>query len=1819
MKKFVRGRVGRAISSLLMALLLLPCLTLSLSTIGQAANNGRQDIILLPLNTSVGNAPDNLSGRILQELQILLAGQVGVQVNELTPNSPIIIRAKEQLGEDAKELMDQYNLAVDPTTKPGDRIKAAGYLVDKLGVDAVVYGTIDQYEFTSDPDPKQSLIHLTATKVTLDKSAEPVASLIIAVGKSHSRLNDKSPRELHDQEAITDVADNLSAQVTGRMIKPATQTPAVITGGKKSPGGGNSLLMILGLALIGAAIGAGSGGSHGSSPSTPATTTPPSAPSNLIITEEKATAQGFQYYTGFPVLTWTASTTSAVAEYDVYRQDTASVQSRLEQSVTYAGNKLPVSRGNGGRSTRSRTMTVSRVPVAGGATLVKKLYGHNATTWTDNTLSQSDNGKRYTYNILAVAYAGANGTKPLSSDFNLCTANWTVNINQPGTVTGLTAQLNSANVDLAWTAPSTFANGSSIILPGTFEVYASSALPQGTTSQTPAQVLGSSSLFKFVSSVVWSANMTDYTFEDTNAPENATVSYVIVAKDANGHFATTGNYPVAQIPTPIKQGIQVTTDQAQLSVVDQQNPQTALNSTYSPSAKITAKVIKNGQPLPGQEVTFTSSDVTGTIDTTNAQTTTDDNGEAWITYWGGYKPGQVTITATSKIPSGTGQTTLTGNVPITMFAGKPSQLTLLLSKITASSGSGTVAVKDANGNPIQGVKVKLSVLPTQFTLSPTEVTTDANGVNTFTIYTNGQTGEADVTAQVDGVSPQTQPIQFMEQANPVLVSGNTRVSMGSTTNYTMLLKDKTWQPLMNAAVKATITGGSFSSTSPDVKQTTLTTSGTGQLSFSFTAPSLLGDITLQFFDAQLNQIGKDFVITVAIPGPATLTANPVSSSEVDLTWSAVANANTYEIQRGPDGTTWPDPPIQVNTTSYADKQLAPGTQYFYQVRANTDAGNSDWSVVKSALTLPDKPNIPTATVKSSMEIDLTWNAIAGVTGYRIMREDMSLANPTFIQIPGTLPSTQTSYQDTNLKPNTTYRYEVAAVNDSGTSTSDYVQATTWSSIPVTAIKNTLQYQRIYFSEADNDQIAVITSQSANPTPVKTQITITGTGAGNVPAASETVTISTDKGTFEATSSNQTLSTDMKKITGTLDAAGNIVVLFKGRPQQVGGNPNSGLTLPDPSGNELGAPSIYLTNQGHTFDLKASGTVPVLVGPPRYISLNVPAAPVFNDPNAAVPTTITAAVTDMAHQAVMPNMPIWVVQSFSQYQPSSDPYQYDYNGAVGPANILTAEPVTDATGMITTSFTSNHSGLYTVNCFALNKNYTLPQYSALIDQINAAGITASDIVNIKPALITADGSTPVNGKGNVLAMNYVYNDRWQIIDTSPSRIDNGGLMVSHVSFRGFDVDNKPVLPGTPFKISADILCALGVPVATSRLELANKTPVDQNMMLTFGDHSIGDIYSRGTGVVGTVRLTFDNTASSTMRTYSIPNVVTHYGPALSSATVSVTQVPASMLIAGSDQMNNVQAHKQLPLTITVTRQANNFPDGYVVMLRDENGSVVTNNVTQVGILQNGQVNLIYSSPLNGASSALHNISVDIIGEEDTQHAEKVLPVLKPVTNMPLVAMVVRPSIALVTPNDMNITQLATNDTFSVSGIVYDDTGYPVFDGYTIKYRLVSAGGSMIPTVVIPDSITDINGLVTSAAFNTGGIVSKYKVELYCKDIFGSEYVLGDSGEFHIGLEAPSLTVLTQNTTATTITVKIDDSKNSPSEVQDYDLQYQPAAGTWTSAVPAPLAGTTTYIINGTGNGLTTKTSYSLRIRAHTIGTDGKDIYSAWSQIVTATTQ
>jgi chitodextrinase len=196
--------------------------------------------------------------------------------------------------------------------------------------------------------------------------------------------------------------------------------------------------------------------------------------------------------------------------------------------------------------------------------------------------------------------------------------------------------------------------------------------------------------------------------------------------------------------------------------------------------------------------------------------------------------------------------------------------------------------------------------------------------------------------------------------------------------------------------------------------------------------------------------------TTAPTAPTGLSASAVSSTQINLSWTAATDnvgVTGYNVYRG--GTLIA---TLGAVTTFQNTGLTASTTYSYTVRAFDAAGNvSALSSSASATTqaVPDTtaPSVPTglsATAVSSTQINLSWTAATdnvGVTGYNVYR------GGTLIATLGAV----TTFQNTGLAASTTYSYtvrafdaagNVSALSSSATATTQAVPDTTAPSTPV---------------------------------------------------------------------------------------------------------------------------------------------------------------------------------------------------------------------------------------------------------------------------------------------------------------------------------------------------------------------------------------------------------------------------------------------------------------------------------------------------------------------------------------------------------------------------------------------------------------------------------------------------------------------------------------------------------------------------------------------------------------------------------------------------
>src|SRR6185503_11808571 len=184
--------------------------------------------------------------------------------------------------------------------------------------------------------------------------------------------------------------------------------------------------------------------------------------------------------------------------------------------------------------------------------------------------------------------------------------------------------------------------------------------------------------------------------------------------------------------------------------------------------------------------------------------------------------------------------------------------------------------------------------------------------------------------------------------------------------------------------------------------------------------------------------------TTAPTDPSGLQATPVSSTRIDLSWTASTDAsgiNQYRIERcqGPSCTNFAEvATVPGNQTTFQNTGLTASTSYTYRVKAEDNAtpthNQSGYSNQSTATTLtppdatpPTDPSNLQASAVSSTQIDLSWQAstdTSGINLYRIERcQGSSCGN--FVEV-ATVPGNQTTFSNTSLGASTSYTYRVRA-------------------------------------------------------------------------------------------------------------------------------------------------------------------------------------------------------------------------------------------------------------------------------------------------------------------------------------------------------------------------------------------------------------------------------------------------------------------------------------------------------------------------------------------------------------------------------------------------------------------------------------------------------------------------------------------------------------------------------------------------------------------------------------------------------------------------
>jgi hypothetical protein len=302
--------------------------------------------------------------------------------------------------------------------------------------------------------------------------------------------------------------------------------------------------------------------------------------------------------------------------------------------------------------------------------------------------------------------------------------------------------------------------------------------------------------------------------------------------------------------------------------------------------------------------------------------------------------------------------------------------------------------------------------------TPTGLTATVNSSSQITVTWSSVSNATGYDLQVDGTT-------VSSVTSPYVHSG---LAASSTHSYSVRAKNSAGTSAFSATVSAT------------TQSTTSYPAWAPGVAYKVGDGVSYGGVNYTCLQAHTSQVGWEPPSAPALwqvaSGTPTVPATPTglaatanSSSQITVTWNAVSNATGYDLQV--DGAT-----VSSVTSPYVHSGLAASSTHTYAVRAKNSAGSSAFSSAVSATTqatatIPAVPTGLTATVNSSSQITVTWNAVSNATGYDLSVDGTTVSNAT------------SPYVHSGLAASSSHSYAVRAKNSAGTSAfSGTVSATT---------------------------------------------------------------------------------------------------------------------------------------------------------------------------------------------------------------------------------------------------------------------------------------------------------------------------------------------------------------------------------------------------------------------------------------------------------------------------------------------------------------------------------------------------------------------------------------------------------------------------------------------------------------------------------------------------------------------------------------------------------------------------------------------------------
>ena len=212
---------------------------------------------------------------------------------------------------------------------------------------------------------------------------------------------------------------------------------------------------------------------------------------------------------------------------------------------------------------------------------------------------------------------------------------------------------------------------------------------------------------------------------------------------------------------------------------------------------------------------------------------------------------------------------------------------------------------------------------------------------------------------------------------------------------------------------------------PDLA-TDLDTTVPGDYTYTYTVTDLAGNT---------DTLTRTVTVSVSPTEPPALRAAGITSTTIDLEWDAQTGAVQYDLYRDDTRIT------TTSDTSYPDTGLSPETTYTYRIHAvrsfvgvGSAFGNLDVTTTATP-TLPETPALVLGAVTDT-SIEITWGAVTNAFSYTLRRIVAGVTDNEEV-----LPGRLLTFTDTDVTPDTEYKYVITATNSAGLSSNPSAEFT----------------------------------------------------------------------------------------------------------------------------------------------------------------------------------------------------------------------------------------------------------------------------------------------------------------------------------------------------------------------------------------------------------------------------------------------------------------------------------------------------------------------------------------------------------------------------------------------------------------------------------------------------------------------------------------------------------------------------------------------------------------------------------------------------------